>query len=434
MLVALRESSQGDFQLDCAGRSTIAAMSVAEPSLGRAEARLLDDSDPLAPFRDRFVIPDPGLVYLDGNSLGRLPRVTGERLTGMVANEWGGRLIRGWYEEWLELPVRAGDLVGGLVGAARGQVVVADSTTVCLFKLASAALDHDPGRTEVVVQRDEFPTDRYVLESLAASRGLELRWLESDPVAGPSAEDVGAVLGDRTALVVLSHVNYRSSSIAPLEEITRLVHDAGGIVLWDLCHSAGVLPVGLDAAGVDLAVGCTYKYLNGGPGAPAFLYVAKRLQPHLRQPIWGWFGRRDQFLMEQGYEPAPGISAWLSGTPGVLGLAAVEEGARLTAEAGIPEIRRKARAITEYAIALHDERLEPLGFALGSPRDPDRRGSHVSVRRADASELCRSLADAGVLTDFRMPDTIRLGCSPLTTSYTELWDGVDRLVALASAG
>jgi kynureninase len=343
-------------------------------------------------------------------------------------------LIRGWYEEWLELPVRVGDLIGGLVGAAPGQVVVADSTTVCLFKLASAALDLDHGCTEVVVQRDEFPTDRYVLESLATARGLELRWLESDPVHGPSAADVAALVSNRTALVVMSHVNYRSAAIAPLEEITGLVHDAGGIVLWDLCHSAGVLPIGLDAAGVDLAVGCTYKYLNGGPGAPAFLYVAERLQPLLRQPIWGWFGRRDQFLMEQGYEPAPGISAWLSGTPGVLGLAAAEEGARLTAEAGISEIRLKARAITEYAIALHDERLEPLGFTLGSPRDPERRGSHVSVRRADASDLCRALAESGVLTDFRMPDTIRLGCSPLTTSYAEVWDGVDQLCTLASAG
>jgi kynureninase len=399
--------------------------------VGRDDAVRLDRADPLGAFRERFVIPDPSLVYLDGNSLGRPPRAARERIADVVDAQWGGRLIRGWYEEWLELPVRVGDLLGSLVGAAPGQVVVADSTTVCLFKLASAALDLDRTRTEILVQRDEFPTDRYVLESLAATRELELRWLESDPVEGPTADDVAAVLTHRTALVVLSHVNYRSASIAPLTAITDLVHDAGGLVLWDLCHSAGVLPVGLDAASVDLAVGCTYKYLNGGPGAPAFLYVSERLQPRLSQPVWGWFGRRDQFLMEQGYEPAPGISSWLSGTPGVLGLAAVEEGARLTAEAGIPAIHAKARDITEYAIALHDERLVPLGFVLGSPRDPERRGSHVSVRRPDAPGLCLRLAEAGVLTDFRMPDTIRLGCSPLTTSYAELWDGVDRLVALA---
>jgi kynureninase len=404
---------------------------VSTTSLGRVTAVELDCADPLAPFRARFVIPDPDLVYLDGNSLGRLPRATRERLEHLVDEEWGGRLIRGWYEEWLGLPVRVGDLIGSLVGARPGQVVVADSTTVCLFKLASAALDRDPARTEILVQRDEFPTDRYVLESLATARGLELRWLESDPVEGPAVDDVRTLLTDRTALAVLSHVNYRSAAIAPLDEITSLVHDAGGLVLWDLCHSAGVLPVGLDMARADLAVGCTYKYLNGGPGAPAFLYVAERLQPQLAQPVWGWFGRRDQFLMEQGYIPTPGISAWLSGTPGVLGLAAAEEGARLTAEAGIAAIRQKARDITEYAIALHDERLQPRGFTLGSPRDPERRGSHVSVRRPDAADLCERLTAAGVLTDFRMPDTIRLGCSPLTTSYAELWDGVDRLVALA---
>jgi kynureninase len=397
----------------------------------RDDAVRLDQADPLGAFRERFVIPDPSLVYLDGNSLGRLPLSARERVADVVAGQWGGRLIRGWHEGWLELPVRVGDLLGSLVGAAPGQVIVADSTTVCLFKLASAALDLARTRDEIVVQRDEFPTDRYVLESLATTRALELRWLESDPVEGPTADDVAAVLNHRTALVVLSHVNYRSASIAPLAAITSLVHDAGGLVLWDLCHSAGVLPVDLDSADVDLAVGCTYKYLNGGPGAPAFLYVAERLQPQLNQPIWGWFGRRDQFLMEQGYEPAPGISAWLSGTPGVLGLAAVEEGARLTAEAGIPAIRAKARDLTEYAIVLHDERLAPLGFTLGSPREPERRGSHVSVRRADAPGLCVRLAEAGVLTDFRMPDTIRLGCSPLTTSYAEVWDGVDRLVALA---
>jgi kynureninase len=399
--------------------------------LGRDDALRLDRDDPLASFRDRFVISDPGLVYLDGNSLGRLPGATVERLEHMVSEQWGGRLIRGWDEEWLALPRRVGDLLGSLVGAGPGQVVVADSTTVCLYKLASAALGLDPSRTEIVVQRGEFPTDRYVVEALAAERGLELRWLESDPVEGPSAAEVAALLGPGTALVVLSHVNYRSAAVAPLEEITKLVHDAGALVLWDLCHSAGVLAVGLDAALADLAVGCTYKYLNGGPGSPAFLYVAERLQDSLRQPVWGWLGRRDPFLMEHGYVPAAGIDSWISGTPAVLGLAAVEEGARLTAEAGLQAIGRKARGLTDYAIALHDERLAPLGFTLGSPRDPERRGSHVSVCRADAAQLCTRLTQASVLTDFRMPDTIRLGCSPLTTAYTEVWDGVDRLRQMA---
>ena len=393
-------------------------------SAGRDEAVERDRADPLASFRDRFVVADPELVYLDGNSLGRLPRVTQERLQDVVAREWGDRLIRAWWEEWLELPVSVGDLVGSLVGAAPGQVLVADSTTVCLYKLASAALDRAKSRTEIVLARDEFPTDRYVLQGLAEARGLELCWVDSP-------DEIAAVLGPQTALVVLSHVNYRSAAVAPLEEITGLVHEAGALVLWDLCHSAGALPVGLDAAGADLAVGCTYKYLNAGPGAPAFLYVRRELQDELRQPIWGWFGRRDQFEMAPGYEPAAGISAWLSGTPNVLGVRAVEAGAELVGEAGIDAIHAKARALTGYVVELHDERLAPLGFTLGSPREAERRGAHVSVCRPDAEALCAALAERGVITDFRMPDAIRLGCSPLTTSYAEAWDGVERLAELA---
>jgi kynureninase len=392
--------------------------------VGRDEALERDRIDPLASFRDRFVIADPELVYLDGNSLGRLPRATQDRLQEAIADEWGERLIRAWYERWLELPTSVGDLVGSLLGAAPGQVLVADSTTVCLYKLASAALDRARRRTEIVVARDEFPTDRYVLEGLAAARGLELRWVGA-------MEEVASAVGPQTALVVLSHVNYRSAAVAPLEEITALVHQAGALVVWDLCHSAGAISVGLDAAGADLAVGCTYKYLNAGPGAPAFLYVRRDLQDELRQPIWGWFGRRDQFAMAQGYEPAGGIRSWLSGTPNVLALRAVEAGAELVAEAGIEAIQAKTRTLTDFVIALHDERLAPLGFTLGSPREAEGRGAHVSVCRPDAEALCAALAERGVITDFRMPDAMRLGCSPLTTSYAEAWDGVDRLAELA---
>jgi kynureninase len=392
--------------------------------VGRDEALERDRIDPLASFRDRFVIADPELVYLDGNSLGRLPRATQDRLQEAIADEWGERLIRAWYERWLELPTSVGDLVGSLLGAAPGQVLVADSTTVCLYKLASAALDRARRRTEIVVARDEFPTDRYVLEGLAAARGLELRWVGA-------MEEVASAVGPQTALVVLSHVNYRSAAVAPLEEITALVHQAGALVVWDLCHSAGAISVGLDAAGADLAVGCTYKYVNAGPGAPAFLYVRRDLQDELRQPIWGWFGRRDQFAMAQGYEPAGGIRSWLSGTPNVLALRAVEAGAELVAEAGIEAIQAKTRTLTDFVIALHDERLAPLGFTLGSPREAEGRGAHVSVCRPDAEALCAALAERGVITDFRMPDAMRLGCSPLTTSYAEAWDGVDRLAELA---
>jgi kynureninase len=397
----------------------------------REDALARDRADPLGAFRARFVVADPELVYLDGNSLGRLPRASAEGLRAAVEDEWGERLILGWAERWLELPTRVGDLIGGLVGAAPGQVIVADSTSVCLYKLASAALDRAGRRNEVVLAREEFPTDRYVLEGLAAARRLELRWVEGDPVDGVSLDQLAAAVGPRTALLCLSHVNYRSAAVAPLPEVTALAREAGARVLWDLSHSAGVLPVALDAAGAELAVGCTYKYLNGGPGSPAFLYVRRGLQDELRQPIWGWFGRRDQFRMEQGYEPVPGIGGWLSGTPGIIALRAVEEGARLVAEAGVGAIRAKAAALTDYAIELFDERLAPLGFLLGSPRDASRRGAHVSVRRADAGELCDRLAEAGVIADFRRPDALRLGWSPLTTAFVEVWDGIDRLAGIA---
>jgi kynureninase len=396
----------------------------ASRTLTRDEALARDADDPLAPFRERFVAAAPGLVYLDGNSLGRLPRATLDRLTRTIEHDWGERLIRGWDEGWLELPACVGDLVGGLVGAAPGQTIVADSTSVCLYKLAAAALELDPDRVEIVVAHDEFPTDRYVLEGLAHARASTLRWVDGH-------EEIAGALGPRTALVVLSHADYRSAAVAPLAEITAAVHAAGALVLWDLCHTAGVLPVELDAAGADLAVGCTYKYLNAGPGSPAFLYVRRELQGRLRQPIWGWFGRRDQFRMEPGYAPAEGIASWLSGTPYVLGLVAVETGAELVAEAGIDRIHAKAAALTDYLVELSDVQLAPLGFELGSPRDAGQRGSHVSLRRADARALREALAAAGVIADFREPDTIRLGCSPLTTSFADVWDGVDRLQALA---
>ena len=394
-------------------------------SAGRDEAVERDRADPLAAFRDRFVVADPELVYLDGNSLGRLPRVTQERLQDVVAREWGDRLIRAWWEEWLELPVsrrrprRLARRRGSRPGARRRL----DDRLPLQARLGGARSGREPNGDRPRARRVSRPTAT-CSQGLAEARGLELCWVDAP-------DEIAAVLGPQTALVVLSHVNYRSAAVAPLDEITGLVHEAGALVLWDLCHSAGALPVGLDAAGADLAVGCTYKYLNAGPGAPAFLYVRRDLQDELRHPIWGWFGRRDQFEMAQGYEPAAGISAWLSGTPNVLGVRAVEAGAELVAEAGIDAIHAKARALTDFVVELHDERLAPLGFTLGSPREAERRGAHVSVCRPDAEALCAALAEHGVITDFRMPDAIRLGCSPLTTSYAEAWDGVERLAELA---
>jgi kynureninase len=393
----------------------------------------LDAADPLAPFRDRFVFSDLSLVYLDGNSLGRLPRTTVDRLAAVVGEEWGDELIRGW-DRWIDEPGRVGDLLATqILGTQPGEVIVSDSTTVNFYKLARAALAARAGRRIVVTDRANFPTDRYVLEGLAANGSVEIAWLDPDPVDGPQPDEVASVLdahpGD-VALVTLSHVNYRSAAIADMAAITQLAHDAGALVLWDLSHSAGSIEVDLEVSGVDLAVGCTYKYLNGGPGAPAWLYVRKSLQAELRNPIQGWFGQRDQFAMGQGYEPRPDIGAWLTGTPGVLGLAAAEVGIRLVAEAGMTRIRAKGIALTEYAIALVDERLAPLGVTVGSPRPAARRGAHVAVRHPDARRLTAGLIDAGVIPDFRAPDSIRLGLSPLTTSFADVARGIAALQRL----
>jgi kynureninase len=402
----------------------------------RAEAERLDSEDPLASFRDRFVIEDPEVLYLDGNSLGRLPRRSLERLRTVVEHEWGRGLIRSWNEHWMDLPARVGDLIGQhLLGAAPGQVVVSDSTSVNLYKLAVAALDARPGRTVVVSDRGNFPSDRYVLEGLAAARGLLLELAELDELRGATAEALARVVDERTALVSLSHVDYRSGALADMAAINAVAHDAGALTLWDLCHSVGSVPVELDASGTDLAVGCTYKYLNAGPGAPAFLYVRREHAEHLRQPIWGWFGQRDQFAMGQSYEPAPDISRFLVGTPNVLGAALVEEGAALLAEAGIQRLRAKGSALTELLIALHDAWLAPLGLSLASPREAAARGAHVAITHPDAYRICRALVEkAGVIPDFRTPDRIRLGPAPVMTRFTDVWDAMDRLRGIVAEG
>ena len=391
----------------------------------RSYAAECDAADPLAGFRERFVIDDQSLVYLDGNSLGMLPAATAERIADVVRHEWGARLIRSW-PGWIGMPGRAGDLLGRhLLGAAPGQVVVCDSTTVNLYKLARAALGARPGRRDIVTDDDNFPTDRYVLAGVAAECGGELHLIQADLDEGVTADAVRAAAGPATALVSLSHVAYRSGALADMAEITGSAHDAGALVLWDLCHSAGSVPVELDACGADLAVGCTYKYLNAGPGAPAFLYVSRRLQGALRQPVQGWFGQRAQFEMGPSYDPVPGIGRFLTGTPDIAGTAAVEEGVRLLAEAGIGRLRDKGVRLTEYLIALADAWLLPLGCAVASPRDPGRRGSHVCLRHPEAWRIGQALIHAGVIGDYRTPDRLRLGPAPITSRYTDVWDALD---------
>ena len=397
-------------------------------------AASLDNADELARFRDRFVIADPRTIYFDGNSLGRTPVATRQRLRELVDTEWAGQLIQGW-DRWIGLASEAGDLLASSVLAAGpGEVVLSDSTTVNLFKLASAALDARPGRRVVVTDDDNFPSDRYVLAGLAEARGLELRVIATDLDAGVSADAVARAVDEDTALVALSHVAYRSGAVADLPEITAIAHRVGALTLWDLSHSVGSVPIPLGPAEADLAVGCTYKYLNGGPGSPAFLYVRRDLQDLLRQPIRGWFGQRDQFGMGDEYDPAPGIERFLVGTPPVLGVAAALEGARLTAEAGIDRIWAKARALTGLAVELSDAWLAPLGFRLASPRDPYRRGAHVALHHPRAWQISQALRDVGVIPDFRTPDRLRLGFAPLYTTFTEVYHGLARLRDLVAEG
>ena len=393
----------------------------------RLDPAPLDAADPLAALRDRFVPIEPGVVYLDGNSLGRPTKASIERMNEVAAT-WSTRLIRGWEDGWLELPLVVGDILAkGVLGARPGEVAVTDSTTVNLYRLAVAALDARPGRRTVVVERSEFPTDRYIVEGLARERDLEIRWLDGDPTDGLSTEDVTATFDGDTALLILSVVNFRSAAIVDVKPVTDAARAAGAIVLWDLSHAGGSIPVDLEANGVDLAVGCTYKYLNGGPGAPAYIYVRRELQGELRPPIQGWFAQTRQFEMGPTFERRPGIGGWLVGTPGIIALTAVQAGIEVTAEAGIDAIRGKGVALTEYAISLLDAWLAPLGCSLGSPRDPMRRGAHISIRHPDARRLTRGLIDRSVLPDFRAPDSIRIGLSPLTTSFDDVHRGFSTL-------
>ncbi len=383
----------------------------------------LDSADPLAHHRGRFYREPEVVSYLDGNSLGRPLEASRDRLQRFITEQWGSRLIRGWGEGWLDLPTGIGDELGRVaLGAAPGQVVVADSTTVLLYKLIRAAVDARRGRTRIVIARHEFPTDRFVVEGIAAERGLTVDWIgEAD--AAPGAEQVtsealAAAVDERTAVVVLSQVAYRSAFLADVPALTRIAHDAGALTVWDLSHSVGVVPSRLDEWGVDLATGCSYKYLNGGPGAPAFAYVRASLQGELRHPIQGWLGSRAPFEMGQEYEPADGIRSFISGTPPVIGMLAMQDMIALIDEVGIGAVRRKSEELTSFAIELVDELFPDA--ALSSPRDPARRGSHITIDREDFADLVPRLWAQGVIPDFRGPSGVRIGLSPLSTSFAEL--------------
>ncbi|MDR6142732.1 kynureninase [Microbacterium foliorum] len=388
-------------------------------------AGALDAADPLHAHLEAFA-EAPGVgAYLDGNSLGRPLKDTPEKLATFVRDDWGTRLIRSWDEQWMALPMELGDRIGSLtLGAAAGQTVVADSTSVLIYKLMRAGATADPSRTELVIEAGNFPTDRFMAEGVAAETGMTVRWIEPDPVLGVQIADVVAAISERTALVSLSHVDYRSGALADMPGITTAVHEVGALMMWDLCHSAGVIPMQLDAWGVDMAVGCTYKYLNGGPGSPAFAYLRREHQGVLRQPIQGWWSAADIFAMGPEYVPAGDIRQLLSGTPPITSMLAMQGMLDLIEQASIEAIREKSLSLTDFAVRAYDEALAPLGVRLLSTRDAGLRGSHVTIGHPDFRAVTQRLWADGIIPDFRFPDGIRLGLSPLSTSYVETLTGV----------
>lgn len=401
----------------------------------REQAAALDAADEIGFTRERFVPMGSGesavQAYLDGNSLGRPLRATQQRINDLIEGAWGTRLIRSWDESWMELPLTLGDRLGQVVlGAAPGQTFVGDSTTVMLYKLLRAAVAADPDRRQIVVDTENFPTDRYVAEGVAAETGCELVWLEPPAEEGLTPEHVAGVVGEDTAVVLLSHVAYKSAWIADLAAITRVAQDCGALVLADLCHSAGVVPEDLDDLGVDLAVGCSYKFLNGGPGAPAFGYVAARHQERLQQPIQGWMGHAEPFVMGPGYRPSAGMRRFISGTPPVLGMVGIADTVDLIEEAGLDRIRAKSVALTRFVIDAVDEQLAEHGVRIVSPREDERRGSHVTIAHPRSREICAELWARDVIPDFREPDGIRLGLAPLSTSFAEVATALETIERL----
>jgi len=405
-------------------------------------AKQLDQQDSLASYREQFVVNDSDLIYLDGNSLGRLPKAVIKRMQKAVEEEWGTDLIRGWNKGWWESSTRIGEKIAAVLGAAEGQVVVGDQTSINLFKLATAALTLNSEKKRIVTDTFNFPSDLYILQGIVKllsspspilgegqGGGYEIIQVGAqDNDITPDLAALEAAINEETALVTLSHVTFKSGYLYDMAYITQLAHRKGSLVLWDLSHSAGALPVELDKCNVDFAIGCTYKYLNGGPGAPAFLYVNKALQNDAISPIWGWWGQSKPFEFDLNYQPAPGVQRFLAGTAPMLSMLAMEEALTPLLDAGMDALRAKSILMTDYASFLTDHLLTPLGFSLGSPRDSARRGSHISIRHAEGYRINRALIDEmNIIPDFRDPDNIRLGFAPLYISFADIWEGFDRI-------
>jgi kynureninase len=399
-------------------------------------AKQLDTLDPLASYRERFVITDPDLIYLDGNSLGRMPKSAAERAKQVIDEEWGVDLIRGWNKGWWDAPTRIGDKIGKLIGAEAGQVIVTDTVSSNLFKLATAALTHQPNKKRIITDIFNFPSDLYILQGIQhlltnAVRNTQYEVIRIGATDNDITPDIAALesaINENTALVTLSHVLFKSGYLYDMQHITELAHNKGALVLWDLSHSVGSVPIELDNCNADLAIGCTYKYLNGGPGAPAFLYVNKKIQNKLSSPIWGWWGQKNPFDFGLDYQPADGARRFLAGTQPMISMLTMEAGIEPTLQAGMDAIRAKSILMTDYASFLTDSWLAPFGFSLGSPRDSAMRGSHISIRHIDGYRINRALIEEmNVIPDFREPDNLRLGFAPLYLSFSDIWQGFDRI-------
>lgn len=387
----------------------------------RDDAARLDGRDPISALRHNFDLP-PGVIYLDGNSLGPPPAATAARVEEVMRHEWGRDLITSWNRHgWIDLPLRVGDAIAGLIGATPGEVVVTDSTSINLFKLIVAALRIRPDRRVILTEEENFPTDVYIARGVSQviGRDVELRVVPR--------RDLTSALDDDVAVVMLTHVDFRTGETHDMVAMTRRAHDAGALALWDLAHSAGALDVDLAAAEVDLAVGCGYKYLNGGPGAPAFAFVASALHDRLETPLPGWMGHASPFEMDLNYRPAPGIAQLLCGTPPILSLVALQCGVATVAEAGIAGLRRTSVDLSELFISLVESRCHGFGLELASPRDPEKRGSQVSFRHCNGYPVMQALITAGVIGDFRAPDLLRFGFAPLYVRRVDIWDAVEVL-------
>ncbi len=408
--------------------------------LSRKTAEILDQADELKDFRKEFFIKDESLCYLDGNSLGRLPLTTIEKVSGFLENEWGTELVDGW-SHWIDEAQPAGDLLGrATLGAASGQVLVCDTTSVNFYQLCVAAINSRPGQKTVIIDSANFPTDRFVLQGIAEQLNLKLITLDTDGTGGPgsvpiasenelvTAELLAPYLSTDVALVTLQAVNYRSGARANLKAITDLVRSFGGLVVWDASHAGGSVELNFDANGVDLAVGCTYKYGNSGPGSPAWLYVRKELQSSLKVPIQGWFAQEDQFAMGSVFDKNLGIRGFQIASPSIVGIRAVQASYEMIERAGISRIAKKAAIGTELMIALFDAWLVPLGFTLLTPRDHRLRGGHITIGHPEAKRIAAALRQfAQVVPDYRMPNSIRLAISPLPTSFVEVFEGFERI-------